>query len=432
MQRQDAIMNKPDYLSSTLVSDSLSAQNVYYTAENSIVDSIPFKANQALFVTAPTRSDGAGSITFDVPNDQLVSHVIMEFVLPLSVYNQVISGPSGWGYSLIKSYRWQIGSASQQQLDGQGLFMTQMIECDTEEKALGLLKAAGQTFSNTALSTQEDWDAIRRAYVVIELPHSITNYGSRKKPFDTSLLSSPIRLYVDLNPFNLVFRGAGLSALTQYDSINFLARQYRLDNNLDSLRVSLMNDSSLYYLYPFVLPQSAQYPLTFPIRATPSATSKVSFTVNGFRDAECLGIGMYIVRNINLSSGSFTFPLNTLSIKNIKMIYNGITYYYSPDQMFNVYNALDSLGQGYAMVSNTIDGADNLPLNIVMMNFCQWDPKDSESSRIQRGVRISANSLTVEVECAELLAASADCTAFLTFYYNASVKCQAGNATLVL
>ena len=317
-------MSDSKFLSDRIVNlDAVGTEKntLYYDQSDIRVESVQYdvlggKYNQSL----SSKTFGSTS-EITISNSDSVSSVWLHLKLPSLAIG--VSLPEAWGYHAIRSinYTWGASTISVVQLSGESIFQTMLLSCETAEKQKAMLSLGGEVVKETtALSPEFE------ATCLLPLPWStISDMGGAKKPYDASLLSSPILIQINFHDVNH-FIARHLMATTYpnaFQRAEVMLRQSVLTNKANSMRRTLLENPNLMISYPFIYRQDGT---TRAFALHPKETS-LEITLQSFIEADLVGISFYIVPTDNAKStgavDSAVRKFDMLRCNNISLIYNG-------------------------------------------------------------------------------------------------------------
>jgi hypothetical protein len=437
--------------------------NLYYDAD-STRDMIPLSRTSRFTLDSTSFRDGF-STSFNIPNDMQQGHLVFELefdpnlLLLTSGGGAKITAPLGWGYQLIANVQYSIAGSSVIQVPGVQLLMSVLQDCDNQTKAQGILELGGPLISNnTDHPNLPSACAFSRATMLIPTPWSVlTNNGVKCLPAD--LVSSPVRIYITMNPIGTVFGGADFAAKFAnftYSVARLQCVQYRLNNSLDSLRPVLMQNPELFYMYPMVFKQG----ITYNVKGSTDTyngqfVNKVTLNLVGFRQAQCLSVVVGVVENNYINAGVADQShclIKFQELLNVDLSFNGISYYYALGNSNQLMTACNSENPGYipsTISENTYDGTGSTgakgggsKIYPVEMPFTQhFSRYMTTQQHAETGMRIDSNTLQLSFLTPTFaplptplptVNVAKDYTVYVLYNYNGAIKFQAGSAQIVL
>jgi hypothetical protein len=408
---------------------SVVANNLYYDANSVAVVAAECVSNYGRYTQSLTtlQLGSAGNIT--IPNASFLSGLYIYAEIGALPANTFL--PRGWLLNSIANVSFILGSSnvSQVQVNGATHASQMLLSCETAEKRNEVLRLAG----DEAQGPQAP-GTINRAYMQLQLPWSRIGSMMKKLPFDTTLLSSPIIIQIQLKQPTDFYTGSGAaSAPTQFQAYRAYANQIDLMDKELSLALPLMRDPSLMYSYPFTFIQSSVQ--TFQGSANPSAP--VNLILTGLVNADLVGISLAVLRSDRASGGlGGTQPLSPFAyerVQNVLLQYNGLTLYDAPGQMYRLYDQQDLPGSGvvpYSVISAGGAGpyvttpADAYIIFIPFTRIRNTQFVDM----FQNSFRIANNVLNLSFITPEAV----PYTLYATYFYNACFAMQQGQSNLII
>jgi len=295
----------------------------YYGETNLEKQAYPAVVNTR-FVTQFTQL-GAGSSQFVVSPQGGVSDIIMQFQTPaVSGANYTTLALSqGWGYSLINRLSVRYGSSAQYFFSGPQMFLQNLIDAETTQKANDLSQLGGNAVQGAACGGAQ-------AYVYLKLPHNSIRAAGKPLPFPSDLLVQPIVITVELFALNQVLvNQSGTANLNLTNgpaalaSAQFQVKQEMLTDSSDLLARRVDMNS---HAYTLPLMYFAQQETQVPVTSTANVTDTLSVNLTGFRAGEVKSIVLWLTPTASGAStaGSGNFqPLTWLPLNSVTLTYNG-------------------------------------------------------------------------------------------------------------
>jgi len=320
----------------------------YYTSESTSKQSIPTVVDNRFYQALTTL--GAGSSTFIFSPSQGLSDIIMSMKLP---EQGVVGGggvdytglvlPRGWGYAALNRISIRYGSSSQFfQLGSQVLLenLREMPNPTTRDQLFELGGALMKQLSDFAGDNLY-------CYLYLNFPHNSPN-GSLMKPnpFDTSLLSGPVVVTVELNPLSQIFSStsADLTGVPAAFEKGYIQVKQVIAN--DSSKLMKMGSDTAYSFptkafYQNEVQIQVGAPLASP--APPAVPTRHNLLLSGFRNGEVSSLFFWVTRNSdtnpNRNTGFVVQTTNYILPGDVEFLYNGTVFYRTFDkasQMFSV------------------------------------------------------------------------------------------------
>ena len=417
---------------SVLSSGGTRYNDLYYNAMNSSVSLLEctFEYNQ--IQSLPSLQFGSTS-TINIPNDQFIDVVILHLVLPAIVANQSIC--RGWGYRMIKSVAWTLGSSNSTQiyLQTDSIFQFIMGQALSAEKRLELLRLSGEEILAPQVPLVGEDAPLVEAFLVLALPFSTI---CDKLPLDTTMLQNNIQIQIQLenNPY-AVYGGTGIVP-SSFITAELIYRMGKLSDQSKSLRREMILSPNLMYSYPFCHAQSF---------LTPSFTGQnfgsgniVQLDLNTFANADLLAISLGVVLNTDKSPTSLSTPnpWNYADIYNVRLEFAGQTLFQYPGKMYRLSNMLTGGDQEASQIPGSIVLAGNTqPFSSVPKdNYLVWfDFSRLRSTCLHshlfntwrltnQTLRLTFNTPLTGIQY----------TAYMTYYFNAFAELQNGTSAIYI
>lgn len=399
--------------------------DIYYSAINSTVEISETTYNFGRYTVDLTSLAFGGSSNLIIPNNSLSSHLILRIILPNVVLNQTL--PWAWGYSLIKSVTYLMGSSNTAQLElsTNGIFHTIMGECETSEKRNELVRLGGELI--TTPTTQNPV-----AYVFIPLPFSSICGLKQKLPFDTTLLDNPIQIQIAFNEASSIYGGSG-TLPGSVVSAKAILRQGDMTNKDQGLKAILKANPDLHYSYPFIHKQVFNAGQNYPGSVAPA--TPISITLQSIINSDLVGLSISAVPTSKLSNPSGTScpsPLAYSKLSNVKLLFNGNVMYYAPDESHRLINMFSGAGSGIFHTATVTDSAvapfavQPYDVNIIYVDFARIRSICFDG-QYQNTWRVGNNALTLELNTPT----NEIYTIVVTYYYNGLIKIQNGQSYIL-
>jgi hypothetical protein len=187
-----------------------------------------------------------------------------------------------------------------------------------EYRSMALVVAGDQHVNSTANPVE--------GTLILPLPWSSLRESEdcQKKGIDTALLSSNINLQITLSQASKIYGGSAVHPTGPLECYVF-TREEVLSNKGDSIRSTLMSDSSKMYSYPFIHRQS-------PTPKTIVSTVEQTINLAEFLESDLMNITFTAhlqedQSNANNFAPNTLFPLKCFDIE---LLYNGQTVWKSP------------------------------------------------------------------------------------------------------
>lgn len=361
-----------------------------------------------------------------IPNYDFLSEVYITFELPTLQAGQTL--PRGWGYTLLQEVRYTIGASNMSEVRIRGVDLMHSILQDAKSHSErdDILKLGGESHSgvNTKPLT---------ACCLLRLPFSIFNTQD-KKPFDSSLLSSPILIQINLGPASSIYGGPVNLFPSSLVKASVVLHQFELSNKNNSIRNLLMDNSQMGYVYPYIYPQAI---------SSKSKTGNIYsetqiFRIEEFLDGDLQAIVFTVHRTDLLTNSAGTYPtgLSTpLRLRNIRLSYNGETFYRAEGYLSDLTMMRHGKGTGNFNTTLISQTSGNTSYGIGYMYRIDMGVLDGISFR---GIYSNTQSFTsqdmfLEFDVEKIDASDSDTASIrldLTYFYNASMMVQRGASNI--
>lgn len=342
--------------------------DVYYSKYNSTVQKVEATYNVGRFEQTLSSLTFGGTSNVLIPNGDLLGecylHLKIDDAVGVMGANNALA--RGWGFAAIQSISYLFGSSNVSDLtiSGQSLWQILLAQSETSEKCSHAFQLGGEAWK---FGDQKGLEAD----ILLPLPWSTMNGLVPKRPFDTSLLLSPITIKITFNRADAFIGGTG-SALrpTQFSAASVYTRQGSFSNRADSLRSAMLMDMELYYAYPFIHATSFQTPATVS-----GPTGTVNLQLQQLLNADWTGCVIGVVKSSDLisSAGSVPNPFNYVICRDMNLRFNGNIVFHTPGRGYMLTNMMNKAGASYfqsTYISGTTDltfvetGVDNYPVLI--------------------------------------------------------------------
>jgi len=408
---------------------SVVANNLYYDSNSVAVVAAECVSNYGRYSQSLTSLQLGSAGNFTIPNSSFLSGMYVYAELPALPANVFL--PRSWLLNSIAQISFILGSSnvSQINISGASHIAQLLLSCETAEKRNEVLRLAGDEVT----SAPQAPGTVNRAYMQLQLPWSRINSLMKKLPFDTSLLSSPVIVNIQLKQQADFFTGSGLATAPQaFSRYTVFANQIDLMDKELSLAIPLMRDPGLMYSYPFTYVQTS----TQNFVGSASSSSPVSLILTGLVNADLVGISLQIIRSDRLTGGNGSSPLSPLAyerVQNLLLQYNGLTLYDSPGQMYRLYDAQDLPGSGVVPYSVLTAAGAGPYVTTPADAYIQFIPftrlrNTQFGDMFQNSFRIANNVLNLGFITPE----NVPYTLTSTYYYNACFGIQQGQSNLII
>jgi hypothetical protein len=410
---------------------SVVANNLYYDSNSVAVVAAECVSNYGRYTQSLTTLQLGSAGNFTIPNSSFLSGMYVYAEIPALPANVYL--PRGWLANSIAQISFILGSSNVSQINitGASHIAQMLLSAETAEKRNALLRLAGDEAGGAVAQAP---GTVNRAYMQLQLPWSRIGAMMKKLPFDTSLLSSPIIIQIQLKQAADFYTGSGIfSAPAQFSSYRVYANQIDLMDKELSLALPLMRNPDMAYYYPFTYIQSSVQ--AFAGSANPS--SPVGLTLTGLVNADLVGIALQIVRADRLSGGpTGAQPLSPFAyerVQNVLLQYNGLTLYDSPGQMYQLYDLQDLPGSGVCPYSVVSAGGAGPYISTPVDAYVLFIPftrirNTQFVDMFQNSFRIANNVLNLSFITPEAVPYQLNAT----YFYNACFGIQQGQSNLII
>jgi len=409
-------MIKDSYLSDSRVhlnNPGSQVSDLYYNKINTTVDLTECTWSYGRYKVGLTSVAFGSTGTFLIPNNGFASCIFLTLRIDNIAANNAL--PRGWGYAAINNINYVFGSTNvgQIQVNGESIMHMVMSQCEDVQKRSKIFNLGGQ----------ESFGAVSAAYahVIIPLPFSGANSDYQKRPYDMTLLSSPITVNITFNPVDRFIGGTGVKP-TAFNLAEITIKQGQLANSDSGLKPILRDNPESQYSYPIIHKQS------FVTTATSDMTAlnNVNLLLQSFIYADLVGITICAVRNSDLisSTGSVPSPFFYQVMRNVNVKYNGQVVHESADVLHMLYNMVNMPSADFFQNSIVTGNNDatfaSFPAdcNLLYLDFSRKreDVYDDSFSNVWR---IANQTLTMT---ATMPAQDTQYTFFMTYYYNGIIS----------
>lgn len=295
---------------------------------------------------------GQSNVTFRVKKGMLVQ----DMMLKMKLKNIAGAAPAltalgleeGWGYRLIRAYRWKINNSARYTVDGRVNQLQTMRELTTDQSRKRAMTLGGKsakecgavtgtpapgTVSSILQGSQHPADGDGYVYINITAPFSGMDTGM-KVPLDTMMFSDDIEIEIDFatntDVFNnyAAFTTAGGVLPVQLDSVELVTRTYSYVNPSESL--STVSNLGNPVNYAFLRHTFHCSPIVSLSVSGPSPCPSGQFSFSGFGSGVTVGLTLALYNNdTNFATGPaahFTYTAFTDLAVNISgqriIVYN--------------------------------------------------------------------------------------------------------------
>lgn len=392
--------------------------DVYYSKYNSTVQKVEATYNVGRFEQTLSSLTFGGTSNILIPNGDLLGECYLHLQIDdsTSVMGANTALARGWGFAAIQSISYLFGSSNVSDLtiSGQSLWQILAAQSETSEKLSHAYQLGGQAWKYGDTQGLE-------ADILLPLPWSTMNGLVPKRPFDTSLLLSPITIKIQFNRAEAFIGGIGTTKASSFKAASVYTRQGSFSNRADSLRSAMLMDMELYYAYPFIHATSFQTP------SVKSGSDKsVLLQLQQLLNADWTGCVIGVVKSSELtsSSGSVPNPFNYVICRDINMRFNGNIVFHTPGKGYMLTNMMNKAGASYFQniyISGTTDALgvnpfvetaiDNFPILI------DWSRVRSSVflDQFQNTWREPNQTLSLDFKAPE---ADTSYSCFVTYFWN--------------
>lgn len=380
-----------------------------------------------------------GTSSFTIPNVSVVDYVMLNLKLadiPSTVTSNHVGVCAGWGYNLIDTVRYRLGSSPQYILNTQQIIMLLQSQLENQDKQMAELLLAGPLSSVSTGGLTNATSASVSASVILPLPFLRNGRaGMCDKPIDLSLLNNS-NLYVDVYWKSLtnIVQGSNQTDINTYinttcanqlTNCTMVARLGNFINKDDSLKVDLLANPQLEYRQYCHIAANNYVSNAFTLD---TSTNKMNLTLQGFRSGSLDSIQFMVLKDSDQSIGDpqlCTTPPSTTGgvinklrayrLKDIRVTYNGQIYYQQPGEYGAILESMlhtSSSGSQipvpiyYVGSTTTTDLTKNSTYSLpyYSINFSQFAISEIPSSFQQTGLQPAQNTILIEAYLADSVA----------------------------
>lgn len=326
--------------------------NVYMDETSQLTSSYNVVTQNSTKLTLPSMRFGNTS-RVELPSASILGHTVLcvkirKSDIPL---NGIL--PATWGYDMIRYLEYQFANSRERlRYRGKDLFIKNIADCESGEKKKAIVGLSGDTKLSLAVATS---DGFYEAYVSLYLPFSNVS-STRVLPFDSSTLSSPVTITIELEPADRVVQYSLAAAPTIRPLLNTLQfndayisckTMMFADGVADSIRSLVGPGGNRSYEYGFI------YPVYFTDNenrrgVSPSQVSfggkKLQVKLDRFINAPLMSIDVFVERmtlgtNPDRSLEDSVHQKNAyIRISDIELIYSGMPLYRQDDKTSELLN----------------------------------------------------------------------------------------------
>lgn len=431
MSSADQILaTKPTLLSSP----GFQYSSLYYSKYNSSVDLLESTANWQNVISLSSLSFG-GSSQVLLPTDQFVQHAVLR--LRLANLNANVVVPRGWGYAMLNSISYILGSSSSTSivLNTDSILQTILAQCKTAELRDEILRLGGEEQKGPLVAPSGEAVPYLEAFCLLPMPFS--SLCSESLPIDTTMLSNNIAVNVIFNTADSIFGGSGTKPAA-FSAAELMLHQIKLSDQSASLRRDMISHPGLVYNYPFIHHQSFSSPSFAGVR-TSDAGTPCQVTLNQFANADLTGITMYVVADGDKFPGGDNTPnpWNIDNISNILVQFNGSTLFRMNGSSFKLCGLLSApYGAGYfensVVAAGTTAPFVSTPKNCypIFLDFSRLRAACMEGEHMNNTIRFTNQNLIVSFNTQYGNAVTY--RLYATYHYNAIAAFADGVSSILI
>ena len=403
---------------------------LYYDVDSTRIQEVTVDGVTGRFSQSLSSLAFGSTSQITIPSANFLSNTYLFVELPPLLANQSLA--SGWLYALIKSinYQWSGANISSLQLSGESVRQIAILE-SSRRKAEAMVTTIGGEAIADGPSTKPIYGTI-----VLPMPWSSSDYTAegQKKPYDTSLLSGPITISIEMHPASRIYANTGVMPTAMLRGTVF-TREYVLEDRGNSIRQDLMKNPDLVYTYPFIHRQSPA--------VIQNITSGITNTVNlsQFLNSDLLGIS-FAVKYKKDQFGTATVPAQpnaSLQLSDVELDYNGQSIYKAPGlsaQLINMLYSDTELGViSDALIRNATPWtSDQIQSYVYLIPFGS-NKNVSFHSKYDNTSRYPSEQMSLTFTPHNHLPADVtayECICELTYYFSAAGSVQSGVMTIQL
>ncbi len=272
------------------------------------------------------------------------------------------------------------------------------------------------------------------AQICLPLPWSGMCGLHHKKPYDTSLLNSPLQINVFFKDARSIYGGDGIPP-TAFTSARIVLRQGELANPGQGLRPILRSIPKALYNYPILHHQSFITQFTSGVTELSPSKFEGRFDLQQFIDADLVGIYLGIIRNSDLNTGenNSNNPLLYDTIQDVELLWNGTILYKAQQRLHLLMQMNLSMGASFAQSTRLASGTTGTigisgeDVNMVVIDLSRIR-EECFPGNFANTFRIAQQTITAVVGCNF---SSTDYTVFATYVYNGMVSTKSDGTSLI-
>lgn len=420
------LSNRPPLLSSP---GSIVSNNLYYDASSCVVSAAEALQSHGRYKQSFNNTQMGATSSINIPNSSFLSGCYIYAEIGALPANCAL--PTGWLLHAIDSITYIVGSSNVSQIffSGQSHAQIYLSGAETAEKRNYLLKQAGDYSAGLSAGPH-------RAQVQLQLPWSRISAMSKKLPFDTNILSSPITITINWRNSAGMYQGAGrANGPRLYEKLIMYCTTIDLMDKSLGLRTPLFRDPSLLASYPMVHCQSLQ--LDFVAGALDAGRRPINnLQLTQIANADLIGISISAVKNSFLQvegDAGGLGPFAYTPLEDFSLSYNGLVLYDSPGYLHRLYDTQDTIGaSGFNYAYTTGPGvSETKEAEIIFIPFTRVKTTSFQDAFFN-SFRIANQNLSVQFRPSPLADYAGPSTLFITYYFNALIAVQAGISNLLL
>lgn len=323
-----------------------SLSNLYYKDSDVVVSELETTVTVGRYKQSLTSLAFGSTAEISIPNQDFLSDVYLHLQTPTLPPGAALS--SQWSYSAIKSLRYQWGSSnvSQVSISGESLYMRNFKQAETKEKRDLVGNLAGTLQLGNNLTSPI---AAQDGLILLPTPWSMLSTDDKKKPYDTSLLTSNILIQIVFEEStSFISVNSAVVLPNAFLKGEILLKQETLTDKSKSLRNTLKNNANIMSQFPYVHQQDGTQRYLNNI----NIEQEVKVDLNSFITSDLLGLIFYVVptrdiKRTGTSMADYTGivnKFNMLDCTDIKLEYNGAVLMDLPARMSELMEV--SMGHG--------------------------------------------------------------------------------------
>ena len=313
----------------------------YPGKENSTLQCFPSIQDNRYIVALPSLTSGSTSTVLFNP-DQGLSDIVLTLTLPAQSSTLYTNWalPKGWGQAMIRQVGLRIGGSSLYYFTGDQMLVDTLTDCETDGKKQAVFDLAGAPiltsagFTGTALT----------AYVYLKMPFNTISALQKSIPLNSDLLTQPIQLQIEFNPFSSVFfaDNSGTAGLltdlpTAFASASVSFRQTHLQDTGHLLsRRENMNEHAL--TIPLRYFTNTAFRTTVTGQVSGGVPQPVQLNLTGVRAGSMKYMDIWAVKVSDVVGGN---PWNWVPLSAVQVTVNGLVYYQSSVYSSQMWNLCD-------------------------------------------------------------------------------------------